>query len=76
MELEFQWDLVEDEVSTVMDALQETVENELGYLKDQVESQSSHPCDLAGLLTEFVQIRLRPMYLVISLKASMPEFKG
>ena len=39
MELEFQWDLVEDEVSTVIDALQETVHSELGYLQDQVKSQ-------------------------------------
>ena len=39
MELEFQWDLVEDEVSTVIDALQETVDSELGYLQDQVKSQ-------------------------------------
>lgn len=48
MELAYQWDLVEDEVSVVFESLLDTIKSELGYLKDQVKSEfhlhrMSHP---------------------------------
>lgn len=38
-ELAFQWDLVEDEVSSLFETLLDTVKNRLGYLKNDVEGQ-------------------------------------
>ncbi len=39
MELAFQWDLVEDEVSTLFGGFLDTIKHELGYLKDRVKSK-------------------------------------
>lgn len=42
MELEYQWDLVEDEIPLVFDRLLDKAKIELAYLKDQLKSESAY----------------------------------
>ncbi|RYP61155.1 hypothetical protein DL769_007837 [Monosporascus sp. CRB-8-3] len=41
MELDYQWDLVEDEIPSLFESLLDTIKSELGYLKDQIGSKSA-----------------------------------
>jgi hypothetical protein len=43
MELELQWDLLEEEIPTVFEEFLGRVKNELVYLKDQVHSKFIRP---------------------------------
>ncbi|KAH8202846.1 hypothetical protein TruAng_003009 [Truncatella angustata] len=68
MELEYQWDLVEDEIPVVFDTLLNTVKTELNYVKDQLKnSSSSKICDT---LLEGVDARIR------SVEYSLELLKG
>ncbi|KAH6656869.1 hypothetical protein BKA67DRAFT_553428 [Truncatella angustata] len=57
MELEFQWDIVEDEIPAVFESLIDTVKSELEYLKDQI--QNSAPSDTCDTLLESIDARIR-----------------
>lgn len=55
MELAYQWDLVEDEVPTLFESLLDTIKSELGYLKDQVNSEYAvDACTLADRPTVLI----------------------
>lgn len=51
MELEDQWDLVEDEIPVVFNTLLDTVKTELSYLKDQLKSEFVQFSDSKSALT-------------------------
>lgn len=53
IELAYQWDLVEDEVPTLFKSLLDSIECELEYLKDQVNSKFTSNADPSSQYEQF-----------------------
>ncbi|KAI1870179.1 hypothetical protein JX265_006349 [Neoarthrinium moseri] len=65
MELEYQWDLVEDELPQLFTSVMDTVRIELVYLKDQIQNSSS--TKICSILLEGVDARMRSIEYSIEL---------
>jgi hypothetical protein len=65
MELEYQWDLVEDEIPVVFDTLLDRVKTELNYLKDQLKSKSALCGAINSALTRYRLLFIQYMWHVV-----------
>ncbi|RYP02574.1 hypothetical protein DL764_005748 [Monosporascus ibericus] len=66
MELDYQWDLVEEEIPSLFESLLDTVKSELGYLKDQV-GNSAQP-DVSKALSEGIDSRIKGLEYTLGLE--------
>ncbi|RYP86399.1 hypothetical protein DL770_004904 [Monosporascus sp. CRB-9-2] len=66
MELDYQWDLVEDEIPSLFESLLDIIKSELGYLKDQV-GNSARP-DVSKALNEGIDSRIKGLEYTLGLE--------
>ncbi|RYP26651.1 hypothetical protein DL767_007934 [Monosporascus sp. MG133] len=66
MELDYQWELVEDEIPSLFESLLDTIRSELGYLKDQV-GNSAQP-DVSKALNEGIDSRIKGLEYTLGLE--------
>ncbi|RYP44610.1 hypothetical protein DL768_008931 [Monosporascus sp. mg162] len=66
MELDFQWDLIEDEIPSLFESLLDIIKSELEYLKDQV-GNSAQP-DVSKALSEGIDSRIKGLEYTLGLE--------